>query len=81
MIPFQRARARLWRIRGWLIGLPLVATALALGAQPLGPMRRLETLLYDLRLTAFSPPSQRSPDVIIVAVDDATVQGIRANPS
>jgi adenylate cyclase len=81
MTPFQRARARLWRIRGWLIGLPLVATALALVAQPLGPVGRLETLLYDLRITTFSPPPQRSPDVVIVAVDDATVQGIRSNPS
>jgi adenylate cyclase len=81
MTPFQRVRSRLWRIRGWLLGLPLLATLLALAAQPLGPVQRLETLLYDLRLTTFSPPPQRSPDVVIVAVDDATVQGIRANPT
>ncbi|HXX30657.1 MAG TPA: CHASE2 domain-containing protein, partial [Myxococcaceae bacterium] len=81
MSPLERARARLWRIRGWLLGLPLLATALALASEPLGPVRRLETLLYDLRLTTFSPPPRRSPDVVIVAVDDATVQGIRSNPT
>jgi adenylate cyclase len=81
MSPLERARARLWRIRGWLLALPLVAAGLALAAASLGPVQRLETLLYDLRLTAFSPPPLRSPDLVIVAVDDATVQGIRNNPT
>src|SRR5271168_5413535 len=81
MPSLQRLRSRLWRIRGWLVGLPLLATALALLAEPLGPVRRLETLLYDLRLNAFSPPPQKSQDFVILAVDDATVQGIRANPT
>ncbi|HMK72899.1 MAG TPA: CHASE2 domain-containing protein, partial [Myxococcaceae bacterium] len=81
MSPLERARARLWRIRGWLVALPLLATGLALAAASLGPVQRLETLLYDLRLTAFSPPPVRSPDLVIVAVDDATVQGIRNNPT
>jgi adenylate cyclase len=81
MTSLQRLRSRLWRIRGWLVGLPLLATALALLAEPLGPVQRLETLLYDLRLSAFSPPPHKSPDLVILAVDDATVQGIRANPT
>jgi adenylate cyclase len=81
MTSFQRLRSRLWRIRGWLVGLPLLATTLALLAEPVGPVRRLETLLYDLRLNAFSPPPQKSPDLVILAMDNATVQGIRANPT
>ena len=81
MPSLQRLRSRLWRIRGWLVGLPLLATSLALLVAPLRPLQRLETLLYDLRLTAFSAPPVKSKDIVIVAVDDATVQGIRNNPT
>jgi adenylate cyclase len=81
MAALQRAQRRLRRIWPWALGLPLAAAVVSVAAGQQRGLRNAEDGLYDLRLTTFARPPQRVPDVVILAVDDATVQGFRANDS
>ncbi len=65
----------------WALALATAATAVALLAARFPGIRNAEDAAYDLRLTSFSPPPVRQKDVVILGVDDATVQGLRANES
>ncbi len=65
----------------WALALATASTVVALSAGRLPGPRNAEDATYDLRLTTFSPPPVREKDVVILGVDDATVQGLRANES
>ncbi|HEY1904563.1 MAG TPA: adenylate/guanylate cyclase domain-containing protein [Myxococcaceae bacterium] len=65
----------------WALALATIATLLALLAGRLPGVQNAENATYDLRLTSFSPPPGREKDIVILAVDDATVQGLRSNES
>ncbi|HEY2436899.1 MAG TPA: CHASE2 domain-containing protein, partial [Solirubrobacteraceae bacterium] len=65
----------------WALALALASTVVALLAGRLPGVHDAEDAAYDLRLTSFSPPPAREKDVVILGVDDATVQGLRANES
>ena len=65
----------------WALALALTSTAVAVLAGRLPGVHDAEDAAYDLRLTSFSPPPAREKDVVILGVDDATVQGLRANES
>jgi adenylate cyclase len=45
-----------------------------------GPLRDAERTAYDLGLTRFRGGRGRSPDVVVVAIDQYSIDGIRANP-
>ena len=65
----------------WALALAAASTLVALLVGGLPGLRNAEDATYDLRLTTFSPPPARNGDVVILGVDDATVQGLRANES
>ncbi len=65
----------------WALALATAATVVALVAGRLPGLRTAEDAAYDLRLTSLSPPPVREKDIVILGVDDATVQGLRANES
>ena len=65
----------------WALALATASTAVALGAGRLPGLRNAEDAAYDLRLTTFSPAAVRERDLVVLGVDDATVQGLRANES
>ena len=65
----------------WALALAAASTAVALLAGGLPGVRNAEDAAYDLRLTTFSPPGTRDKELVILGVDDATVQGLRANES
>jgi adenylate cyclase len=65
----------------WAIVLATASTAVALSAARLPGVRYAEDAAYDLRLTTFSPHPARERDLVILGVDDTTVQGLRANES
>jgi adenylate cyclase len=81
MAVLEGTQRRLRRIWPWALGLSLVAAIVAVAAGQQRGLHNAEDGLYDLRLTTFAPNPKRIPDVVILAVDDATVQGIRANGS
>jgi adenylate cyclase len=63
------------------LALATACTVVALLAGRLPGVRDAEDAAYDLRLTTFSPPPTREKDLVILGVDDATVQGLRGNES
>ena len=65
----------------WALALATASTVVALLAGRLPGVRDAEDAAYDLRLNTFSPPPTREKDLIILGVDDATVQGLRSNES
>ncbi len=65
----------------WALALATASTVVALTAGRLPGLRNAEDAAYDLRLTTFSPPPAREKNLIVLGVDDATVQGLRANES
>jgi len=65
----------------WALALATASTVVALLAGRLPGVRNAEDAAYDLRLTTFSPTPTREKDIIVLGVDDATVQGLRANES
>lgn len=65
----------------WALALATASTGVALLAGGLPGVRNAEDAAYDLRLTTFSPPPEREKSLVILGVDDATVQGLRANES
>src|SRR5689334_2718153 len=65
----------------WALALATASTVVALLAGRLPGVRDAEDAAYDLRLTTFSPAPTREKDIVILGVDDATVQGLRANES
>ncbi len=65
----------------WALALATASTVVALLAGGLPGLRNAEDATYDLRLTTFSTPPDREKDFVILGVDDATVQGLRANES
>src|SRR5215468_3844031 len=65
----------------WALSLALASTVVALLAGRLPGVHNAENAAYDLRLTSFSPPPAREKDLVILGVDDATVQGLRSNES
>lgn len=65
----------------WALALATASTVVALAAGRLPGLHGAEDAAFDLRLTTFSPPPQREKDLVILGVDDATVQGLRANES
>ena len=65
----------------WALALATACTGVALLAGRLPGVRDAEDAAYDLRLTTFSPPPTREKDLVILGVDDATVQGLRGNES
>ena len=65
----------------WALSLATASTVVALLAGQFPGVHNAEDATYDLRLTTFSPPPIREKDVVILGVDDATVQGLRANES
>jgi hypothetical protein len=65
----------------WALALATASTVVTLLAGRLPGVRDAEDATYDLRLTTFSPPPTREKDSVILAVDDATVQGLRSNES
>src|SRR5499433_1714644 len=65
----------------WALALAIASMAVALLAGRLPGVQNAENAAYDLRLTSFSPPPTREKDIVILGVDDATVQGLRANES
>ena len=79
MAVFERAVARLKRIWPWALGLAVAAVGLSVPAGRLRALRTAEDSAYDLRLTSFASPPVQVSDFTILAVDDTTVQGIRAN--
>jgi adenylate cyclase len=64
--------------KGWLLASIIVvaATGTGLVTERLGWLEPIELLAYDQALRAFSPPPQRSPQVVIVAIDDRSIQAI-----
>ena len=65
----------------WALALATASTVVTLLAGRLPGVRDAEDAAYDLRLTTFSPPPTREKDLVILGVDDATVQGLRSNES
>ena len=65
----------------WALALATASTVVALLAGWLPGVHNAENAAYDLRLTSFSPPPAREKDLVILGVDDATVQGLRSNES
>ncbi len=65
----------------WALALAAASTGVALLAGGLPGIRNAEDAAYDLRLTTFSPHPAREKGVLILGVDDATVQGLRSNES
>jgi adenylate cyclase len=65
----------------WALSLALASTLVALFAGRLPGVQNAENSAYDFRLTSFSPPPAREKDLVILGVDDATVQGLRSNES
>ena len=65
----------------WAVVLATASTAVALSVGGLPGLKNAEDATYDLRLTTFSPRPAREKDLVILGVDDATVQGLRANES
>src|SRR5215813_9130204 len=63
----------------WALALATASTAVALAAGLLPGVQSAENATYDLRLTGFSPTPVRQKDLIILGVDDATLQGLRSN--
>lgn len=63
-----------------MIAVPLLSSLLAILGQARGWLDAFENLAYDLRLTTFSPTPTRSPDVVLVEIDDATLAKIGSNP-
>ncbi len=54
----------------------LVATVVARGVMLLKAPRDLEATLFDVRQLAFVPPTQAADDVVMVWLDEATMQGL-----
>ena len=65
----------------WALALAIASTVVALLAGRLPGVQNPENAAYDLRLTTFSPPPVREKDLVVLGVDDATVQGLRSNES
>ena len=65
----------------WALALATASTVVALLAGRLPGLQNAENAAYDLRLTSFTPPPTREEDIVILGVDDATVQGLRSNES
>src|SRR5215813_13813804 len=63
----------------WALALATASTAVALAAGLLPGVQSAEDATYDLRLTGFSPTPVREKNLVILGVDDATVQGLRSN--
>jgi adenylate cyclase len=65
----------------WALALATASTLVALLAGRFPGAQNAEDAAYDLRLTTLSPSPAREKDIVILGVDDATVQGLRANES
>ena len=65
----------------WALALATASTVVALAAGRLPGLQSAEDAAYDLRLTTFSPQPAREKNIVILGVDDATVQGLRSNES
>ena len=83
MKPSLRVYALRWR-NSWkfILLVTVLATAVAALCQRQGwlRMRDAERSTYDQGLTFFTQGHPRSEDVLIVGIDDKTLQGIRDNP-
>jgi len=65
----------------WALALATASTVVALLADRFPGVENAEDAAYDLRLTTFTRKPVREKDIVILGVDDATVQGLRANES
>jgi class 3 adenylate cyclase len=72
MLTGSQGRPELRR-RGRVVLLALAVAAVALALQQLPPLRAAENWLQDLRLAAFSPSIAMSPDIVVLAIDEATL--------
>ncbi|WPB82350.1 adenylate/guanylate cyclase domain-containing protein [Archangium violaceum] len=76
----QRLRNHLSR----MLGVAVVSTAVATGCWLLGALGlpTLERALYDRALTTFTRRIRsQSPDIVVVAIDQSSLDGIRSNPT
>jgi adenylate cyclase len=60
----------------WILAIALAATLVALAARQLRVARDLEAVTVDLRQLAFAPPTQPSPDIVMVWLDEPTMQSL-----
>ena len=75
----QRLRNRLPR----MLGVAVLSTAVAAGCWLLGALGlpALERALSDRALTTFARSRGLSPDIVVVSIDQSSLDGIRANPT
>lgn len=67
-----------WRL---MLGVAVLSTALAAGAWAAGWLEDAERAEYDRALVTFTGNGQRSSRVVLVTVDQGSLERIRSNPS
>lgn len=72
MLPRLSARSAAWLVCGALVGLGAWHAVVT----PLLPLRRLELAVDDLRLLALLRPGPPDPQILIVDIDDASLQAV-----
>ncbi|MDC0712563.1 adenylate/guanylate cyclase domain-containing protein [Stigmatella sp. ncwal1] len=77
----RHLKARLRNHRAQMVGLALLSTALAAACWHLGWlwMPSMERQMYDSALTTFTRTPGLSKDIVVVAIDQSTLDGVRAN--
>jgi adenylate cyclase len=76
-------RLRLRNHLAVMLGLAVLATAVAAGCWRLGLLwlPDAERILYDSALTRFTREQRMSSDIVVVAIDQTSLDGVRNNPT
>jgi adenylate cyclase len=66
-----------------MLGMAVLATAVSAGCWKLGLLwlPDAERALYDSALTRFARESQRSSEIVVLAIDQTSLDGVRNNPA
>ncbi|WP_239014262.1 CHASE2 domain-containing protein [Archangium violaceum] len=66
-----------------MLGVAVLSTAVAAGCWLLGwlGLPALERALHDRALTTFTRSQAQSPDIVVVAIDQSSLDGVRDNPA
>src|SRR5689334_5335646 len=76
-------RLRLRNHLSLMLGMAVLSTAVAAGCWQLGWLwlPGAERTLYDSALTRFTREQRMSPDLVVVAIDQTSLDGVRNNPT
>ena len=76
----EQTMRRLRQGGGLALAIAVASTLLSVACAPLGWLGSLDDFAYDQALVRFSPRPEKSKDIVLVAIDDATFQSVARNP-